>query len=318
MIVDQSAVGRWPCWCGSLAHRLCWRTSRFGLSRCQSCGCYRIDPPPLTSDQDCEQFYTEYYQAPRQHAQPAAPDADRSSRFWNVAALQPQLLWPGNAALDIGCGEGQLCAELMRHGWRTVVGVDVAKTRIHRARELHPHVRFYDVPLAETDLAPGTFDLIVLDNVIEHLPDPLAAIRELHRYLAPDGRLVIITPNMESGHYRLLRRRWTPELAPHAHIYLFTPSALGRLLSDAGLDVGVTSSFHQAGLPVSALLSRAARGDVKGAVWRAVQDMGGVYGHLIGAGPMLYTISTPVHSVDSMSEPLRGERATVTEEAVRA
>ena len=295
MSLDQTAVGRWPCWCGSLDHSLCWRTPRFGLAQCRACGCFRIDPPPLTTDEACEQFYTDYYQAPRQYAEASAAGENRSSRFWEVAALHPQLLQCGDAALDIGCGEGQLCAELMRHGWPTVVGVDVSKSRIRRARTLHPRVRFFDVPLAQTDVAPGKFDLVVLDNVIEHLPDPLATVRELRPYLAPNGRLVIITPNMDSGHYRLLRHRWTPELAPHAHIYLFTGLALRRLLSMAGFDVEVTGSFHLAGMPVATMLSRAARGDVKGAVWRAVQDMGSVYGHLIGAGPMLYGISTPVH-----------------------
>ena len=161
-------------------------------------------------------------------------------------------------------------------------------------------MQFYDVPLRHTDVAPETFDLIVMDNVLEHLRNPLESIRELRRYLTPRGRLVLITPNMESGHYRLLRRRWTPELAPHAHIYLFTRSALMRLLSDAGFDVPTIGSFHLAGAPISSTLSRLAHGDVKGAVWRAMQDAGGMYGRLIGAGPMLYAISTRAGLSDSV------------------
>jgi hypothetical protein len=115
-------------------------------------------------------------------------------------------------------------------------------------------------------------------------------------YVAPGGQFVIITPSMESGHYRLLGRRWTPELAPHAHIYLFTPASLERLLGEAGLRSMSTGSFHEPGMPLTTLAGRLARGDVKGAIWRAAQDAGAVYGRLIGAGPMLYTVATPARS----------------------
>jgi 2-polyprenyl-3-methyl-5-hydroxy-6-metoxy-1,4-benzoquinol methylase len=314
---EDRATENWVCWCGSSDHQLCWRTRQFGLLRCRACGCYRIDPPALSDDPACEQFYTTYYEAPPQQRQDGrrARTQHRSSRFWDVAAAEPQLLRPGNSALDVGCGEGQLCAELLHHGWRSVAGVDISKTRIRRARERHPNVDFYDVPLAQTDVPPGSFDLVVMDNVIEHLPDPLATVRELRKYVAPRGQFVIVTPNMESGHYRLLRRRWTPELAPHAHIYLFTPAALERLLGLAGFDLRSTASFHDAALPISAMLSRARRGDVKGAIWRAVQEMGGVYGHLIGAGPMLYAISSAIAPVDSRSSCVSTqERAAAAEE----
>ena len=296
---DCAPVTNKPCWCGSATHQECWRTARFGLLRCPSCGCYRIDPPPLDDEGAGEEFYTKYYEQARE------PSVDRArtnwaSRFWDVAAADPCLLEPGASALDVGCGEGQLCDELRRWGWVAVVGVDVARTRIQRARQLYPAVQFYDVPLRHTDVAPETFDLIVMDIVLEHLPNPLESIRELRWYLTPRGRLVLITPNMESGHYRLLRRRWTPELAPHAHIYLFTRSALTRLLSDAGFDVPTIGSFHLAGATISSTLSRLAHGDVKGAVWRAMQDAGGLYGRLIGAGPMLYAISTRAGLSDSV------------------
>jgi 2-polyprenyl-3-methyl-5-hydroxy-6-metoxy-1,4-benzoquinol methylase len=214
---DCVSVANMPCWCGSATHQECWRTARFGLLRCPSCSCYRIDPPPLADEGAGEAFYTKYYEQPRKPAR--APTKNRASRFWDVAAADPCLLEPGASALDLGCGEGQLCDELLRCGWRAVVGVDVSRTRIQRARQRYPTVQFYDVPLRHTDVAPETFDLVVMDNVLEHLPDPLECLRELRTYLTPRGRLVLITPNMESGNYRLLRRRWTPELAPHAQFF---------------------------------------------------------------------------------------------------
>lgn len=108
--------------------------------------------------------------------------------------------------------------------------------------------------------------------------------------LHPGGRLVLITPNMESGHFRLLGMRWTPELAPHAHVFLFTGAALSGLLERCGLVVEVSGSFHLPVCPLGVLTRRLFRGDVKGASWRAMQEAGGIYGRLINSGPMIYAV----------------------------
>ena len=281
-----------PCWCTSADLRVCWRTSSFGLLRCASCGCYRIDPPPLVEAVAAKGFYTDYYQRPRAYPRVGpSPKASRSSRFWNVAAREPSVLRVAESAIDIGCGEGRLCYELWQHGWQTVIGLDVSTPRVMRARTRYPHLSFYNAEIGEIGVPPGSFDLMVMDNVIEHLPNPLAMVRELGRYLAPSGRLIIITPNMESGHFRLLGSRWTPELAPHAHVYLFTPRSLHQLVCVAGLRVQGTGSFHQPVASMAATLSRLGAGDLKGVVWRAVQDAGGLYGRLVGAGSMLYAVA---------------------------
>jgi SAM-dependent methyltransferase len=243
----------------------------------------------LTNERACEQFYDAYYRT-GEHV------GAEQSRLWRVAEQEPSLLRVGRTAVDIGCGDGHLCADLANRGWQTVVGIDVSRSRVVRARQRYPHLRLLDTPIATAQLAPASVDLLVLDNVIEHLPDPLSTVRELGSYIAPGGQFVIITPSMDSGHFRLLGRRWTPELAPHAHIYLFTPASLERLLFEAGLRSVSTGSFHQGGMRVTALAGRLARGDVKGTAWRIMQDAGGIYGRLIGAGPMLYSVATPLRS----------------------
>lgn len=280
------------CWCGSGDLRPRFRTSTFGLVRCGTCGCYRIDPPPISGDDEAATFYSGYYERPKSggSTKPATP---RSSRFWQVVRADPSLERAGEMVADIGCGEGHLCGELRRAGWTRVVGVDVSRTRVERARKLYPDGEFYDRPLEEAPVPEGSFDLIIMDNVIEHLPEPVLMLRTLRRYLKPAGRIVVITPNMSSGHFKLLGRRWTPELAPHAHIYLFTPPSMRVLLSNAGFWVDRVGNFH---LPVYSPVEWTVRllsADVKGAIWRAGQELGGIYGRLIGTGPMLYSVATP-------------------------
>ena len=286
------------CWCGAENGEQQFRTRTFGLVRCGSCGCYRIDPPPISRDDEAATFYTRYYDGSNGHgsARPAAPR--RTSRFWQVARQEPSLEQAGGEAADIGCGEGHLCHELRLAGWPTVIGLDVSRARIERARKLYPDGEFYDRSIDETGVPAASLDLVVMDNVIEHLPQPVVMLRTLRRYLKAEGRIVVITPNMTSGHFRLLGRLWTPELAPHAHIYLFTPASMRLVLANAGFAAESIGSFH---LPVYSPVewgARLASADVKGAVWRAVQELGGIYGRLIGTGPMLYAVARPAASAD--------------------
>ncbi len=277
------------CWCTERVMERRFRTARFGLVRCTRCGCYRIDPPPLTQRDESSRFYTMYY---AQRADDADAAAGRS-RFWTVAARVPALRAAGALAIDVGCGDGHLCAQLRDAGWRSVIGLDVSQARIATARRSYPDLRFSDRSIDALGLAVRSVDLIVLDNVIEHLPSPLEAVVELARWLGPQGRLVLITPNMESGHFRLLGRRWTQELAPHVHIYLFTPPALARLASLAALRVEAAGWFHLPLYPRQEWARWLRAGAVKELVWRLGQEAGALYGRLIGAGPMQYVVARP-------------------------
>jgi 2-polyprenyl-3-methyl-5-hydroxy-6-metoxy-1,4-benzoquinol methylase len=284
----MAPVDSQACWCGATAWRVCFRTSRFGLIECGDCSCYRIDPRPAPARGEAAEFYTSYYEQTRELGTNGTRVQYRS-RFWAVAQKYPPLRIPATSALDIGCGEGLLCGELAAAGWKSVSGLDISTSRILRARAAHPHVMFYDVPVERTGMAQESQDLIVMDNVIEHVPDPLGFIRSLKRWLRTGGRLVLITPNMRSGHFRLLGRRWTPELAPHVHDFLFTPRSICRLLDDAGYEVETSGSFHLSFYPLSTWLKRVVT-DPKGAVWRAAMEFGGLAGRLVGQGEMLFAV----------------------------
>lgn len=280
------------CWCGSNKWNTCFRATRFGLVQCSTCGVFRIDPPPLLQDSDGKQFYSNYYK------KDSLSDLNSSiafkSRFWNVVDCMPEVGEVKETVLDFGCGEGSLCSQLKEIGWPFVIGTDVSSVRISRAKKKHPTVEFFDQPLENTAIPEEFFDLIIMDNVIEHLTQPTQILRTLHRYLKLGGRIMLITPNMNSGHFRLLGRYWTPELAPHVHIFLFTQDSMQRLMESTGFIVEKKGSFHTPQYSVRDWVSRLLRGDVKGAVWRALQEMGGLYGKLTGNGAMVYAVSKKV------------------------
>jgi 2-polyprenyl-3-methyl-5-hydroxy-6-metoxy-1,4-benzoquinol methylase len=265
------------------------------LVRCSACGCFRIDPPPISGEEEGAQFYSDYYakgQVAQTDGTGARPvSSTRDSRFWKVVERVPDVGRPRQRVADIGCGEGGLCAELKGAGWPFVAGFDLSRSRVSRARKKYPGIEFHDRAFAECGVPEGSLDLVIMDNVVEHLPDPSTTLRSVARSLKAGGRLVLITPNMRSGQFRLLGRRWTVELSPHTHIFLFTAQALSRLVSMCGFGVETTGSFHLAPYPIREMLQQWRRGEYKEAAWHAMNEAGARYARLIKSGPMLYAVA---------------------------
>ena len=279
------------CWCGSDKWNVQFRAKRGGLSRCRMCGCYQTDPPPLTDSSQSQEFYTNYYASLELNARPIAdPTNSRKAGFWRVTEQLPALKSPLHSVADIGCGDGHLCAELKGAGWRQVAGIELSTVRVARARRFYPDVDFYEQPLPKAGIPKGSLDLIVSESTIEHLPEPLTLLHEVRPFLRSGGRLVVTTPNMDSGHFRFLGRRWTGMLAPHAHIFMFTASSLRRALELAGYRVEKTGSFPDEPYTFAMWRRRLLSGDVKGAVWRAHQELGTLYGRWTSQAAMLYAV----------------------------
>jgi SAM-dependent methyltransferase len=100
-----------------------------------------------------------------------------------VAFLVPE----GSSVLEIGCGAGDLLASVRpRHG----VGVDLSPEMVKRAATSHPDHQFV-VGDAEDLPAEGTFDYVILSDLIGYLDDVQAAFNNLHRVTSPESRVVI-------------------------------------------------------------------------------------------------------------------------------
>jgi SAM-dependent methyltransferase len=109
--------------------------------------------------------------------------------------------------------------------------VDATATeRARRRHGLHVHLG----ALSELVLPGSTFDVVTMSHVIEHVPDPLALLRECHRLLKPGGRLIAVTPNANSLGHHQFGSDWT-WLDPPRHLHLFSPTTLAQLGVRAGL-----------------------------------------------------------------------------------
>jgi SAM-dependent methyltransferase len=146
--------------------------------------------------------------------------------------------------LDAGCGTGRNMVEFGGLGG-SVEGVDFSPEAIEFCRR-----RGLDgVQQAGVEALPfgdASFDLILATDVIEHLPDDRAALRELRRVAAPGGRLLATVPA-----YRWL---WSSHDVAHHHFRRYTLHRLRERLRDGGWEPAVCSYFNTALLaPIAAV-----------------------------------------------------------------
>ncbi|MFW2351302.1 bifunctional 2-polyprenyl-6-hydroxyphenol methylase/3-demethylubiquinol 3-O-methyltransferase UbiG [Qipengyuania sp.] len=149
----------------------------------------------------------------------------------------------GKSALDVGCGAGLLCEPLARLG-AEVTGVDAAPENV-AAAALHAEgagldIRYMAGEIGDLDI--GRFDLVTAMEVIEHVADKRAFVAALAARLAPDGLMVLSTPN-RTPQSRLLMIGAAEGLGmipkgTHHWDDFITPEELGDLLDEAGLEMG--------------------------------------------------------------------------------
>jgi glycosyltransferase involved in cell wall biosynthesis len=141
---------------------------------------------------------------------------------------------PPRRVLDVGCGQGELAHTLRMRGHH-VVGVDIRPPRFELDEFL------------QADLFQGLnidperrFDVVILADVLEHMPDPLQLLEQAASHLAPGGSLLVSLPNTVHWSVRMQMARgkfdYTNKgILDRGHLRLFTYSSALRLFDDAGL-----------------------------------------------------------------------------------
>jgi SAM-dependent methyltransferase len=141
-------------------------------------------------------------------------------------------------ALDVGCGDGRLTAELDA---RKLFAADVSPLALDRARtRLDSDIQLVELdPDAELPLEDSQFDLVLCAETLEHVRDTQLLLSEIRRVLRPGGTLAITTPaHSRLTGLRLLVRGFDNGFDPLSpHLRFFTKRSLTRLLGELGYDV---------------------------------------------------------------------------------
>ena len=135
--------------------------------------------------------------------------------------------------LDVGCGEGSLLRDLLaNHPDAIGTGIDVSDKAVALARTVVPDASFKVGDVANAPL-PDTFDLVVSADVVEHITDDSAAIRNLAAMTAPGGRMIIATLQ---GRMRTFERQV-------GHVRNYAPGELEEKIQAAGMSVERTVAW---------------------------------------------------------------------------
>lgn len=237
-----------------------WRMQRCGN---RLCGAYWLDPAPHAEDLALayNDYHTHNADAPAATARSTAvqvrdayvarclgtqADASWATRLFSRlvplfpgrrdAALYNHFYLPfvpGGKVFEVGSGAGRQLEQMVRDGW-DASGADFDPAAVAVARSRGLDVLLGDI--RDLDLPVGSFDAVVMAQVIEHVYDPVGLLVRCAELLKPGGRLISITPNADSMAHRIYRRDWRG-LEPPRHIVLYTSRALQLACRRAGLAV---------------------------------------------------------------------------------
>lgn len=198
------------------------RAGELVLNRCGACGFVYLASWEQ-SLADADSLYDYYAKLSDEDVERRHSDVNRARQRSLLEGLAQ--LTEGRTLLDVGCGDGQLLDTARDEGWQPR-GIDLCEPAIEicRRRSLPASTTdFFD-----TSLDGARFDVIVMSELIEHVPAPQRFLERAEALLEPGGALYVTTPNYGSLARRLLGPEWP--MIHREHIGYFEPSSLEGML----------------------------------------------------------------------------------------
>lgn len=185
---------------------------------CPTCGFYQC-----SSAEDIQKFYAEMEDEDYEDAR-----GQRAIQARHLLKCLQKHINSGRL-LDVGAASGVLVEQALDLGYQAE-GIEPSTFLYRNARALGLPVLHEIIPHAEI---VGPYDIITLIDVIEHVSDPVTLLRQATSLLAPDGILVVVTPNVKAPIARLLGWNWWHFRI--AHIGYFNRASLSKLLARVDL-----------------------------------------------------------------------------------
>jgi SAM-dependent methyltransferase len=136
-----------------------------------------------------------------------------------------------DALLEIGCGNGFFLQQARKQGWRETRGVEPSADAVSKAPAELDGAIVQDV-MREGLFAPESFDAVCLFQVLDHISDPVALLRECHTVLARGGHVLALNHDVSAWSARLLGER--SPIVDIEHTYLYSPATMRRIFAKAG------------------------------------------------------------------------------------
>jgi len=214
----------------------------YKLRQCGNCGLIFVCPLPEP------EHLAKLYRKTAGYFTTANTDLSETSQSYaiNMSKVLSNNGIEAGRLLDVGCSTGAFIYHMRRLKWQ-VTGVEVNPDAVAVARQNHLDV--VRGKLENCSFDEGSFDVIHMGDVIEHLSSPRETLRAAHRLLRKGGLIVIRTINAKCGFAvsslllaKIFRFPWPHSEAPY-HLYDFYPKTLSRLLSGVGFEMVSLNCF---------------------------------------------------------------------------
>ena len=239
-----------------------YRGGYYAIVRCRACGMCFVDPMPST-DLLMEVYRGDEYFEDYVSLGSSAKGYDASTEQTNpfdertLAALLP--FRAVGRLLDVGCAGGRFLARAAAEGFE-VYGVEPSAAMVLEGRTRHG-LDVLEGTLADAfeRFGPGSFDVVHLADVLEHLPDLSTTMKTLAALLRDGGLLVLQQPmtyhttvfNVFLGLNMLLKRDRATAYPP-LHLWEFSPASMRRVLRDHGFELVHLEMFERGPAPQAA------------------------------------------------------------------
>ena len=155
-----------------------------------------------------------------------------SNRFY--AMLARRFGKNGGNLLEIGAGMGHLVAQLEENF--DTVGIDLNHWAVKQSKSVVKKTALQTASAETLPFANNSFDVVIIKHIVEHLPNPEKAIANIGRVIAPDGILILSTPNLDSMLKSWKGDRWIGYQDP-THISLHPPETWLRWIKNSGFSL---------------------------------------------------------------------------------
>jgi 2-polyprenyl-3-methyl-5-hydroxy-6-metoxy-1,4-benzoquinol methylase len=212
--------------CGGAERKHLFQKQGFAFHRCSGCSHIYVSPR-VTSDVG------------------AAIARERDSVDEHSALMEVQKFYagavcsllraraPGARLLDVGFGRGYLL-ELARSFGFDSYGVETSLAQLGRLDE-RMGARLHEGGTTDGALPWGSFDVVIMSHVIEHLERPLEVLSHVYAALNPEGIFYVAVPDMRSAQFQVFGKHWDA-ITPLSHLQYFNQASLQRALEEAGFE----------------------------------------------------------------------------------
>jgi 2-polyprenyl-3-methyl-5-hydroxy-6-metoxy-1,4-benzoquinol methylase len=216
----------------------------FTIVQCAQCGLTYLNPRPSSSEingynQSMWERWSVSDESQEHIGSGQTARITYREMLRDLSALMPQK----GSLLEIGIGQGGFLKVFQDDGWN-VFGIDISDECVAYTKSKHGIENVIVADLLNANYIDNQFDVVVMNHLIEHLPNPQIYLAEIHRILKPTGILCISTPNIDSLSAAVFRQYWQALLVP-LHLTVFSPKTLTKMLNNSNYSVINVSHFSR-------------------------------------------------------------------------